>query len=778
MPRPDHGPSLLADILHSDLFAQLAPILVLLLVPALALLATSNLDMGLDSIGLGLSSFFSSSKPSPPTEHSSDRKHRRHTRTRTDQRAQNGTPLRDPDDGYYPGLVNISGTYCFMNATLQALASLTYLQPHIDAINAKAEALDVPTPTLSRQTEGRSNSLFYSREHQDAQELFQVVSECLKNELIAVDKEAYRDRGLGGLSNLPPETMKDIGKSVFDGLTANRRSCCLCGYTEAVMHFPLDNLQLALPRLAAVCQLEDCLEDYTRLEELKDCICRKCSVVATHKRLQQDIKKLEHELQSQTKPSNSKKERLKKVRKMEAKVRTAIQEERIEEDLKDVRMEKVFSPLSTKQAMIARPPPILALHINRSVHYGHYASKNMVRLLFPEVLDLTPYSTSGNLSTVPTRAISTQPPALSRSTTPTPSIYATPRIMYRLTAVVCHYGQHSFGHYICYRRKPKHPSVGDEKRWAPPMMLDPIRLEGDVDSINGEMDGVGNSSPRYVFEDEADIRPGKGWLRISDDAVTECGIETVLQEGTGAFMLYYERAVQETSGIYSSLKDGKLSLRGSEETLKPELRTVDLNGSVGSLVSEIGVGVQVTGRGVERERSRASSNSSVGQKYPLLVGNGTPSSFSLSPSPSLSSSSSSSSPSSSSLQPLSPPTPLQQPNGIIPSSLSTSQVNVAGARIVRNVTARSRSVTSDGIPGFSQSRVLPLESGDRNKNKSMRENGDLALEKERERESWVNLDSTTTPFSYTDIVTTDITFKNSEKEEDEAEISERRIWGF
>lgn len=94
MPRPDHGPSLLADILHSDLFAQLAPILVLLLVPALALLATSNLDMGLDSIGLGLSSFFSSSKPSPPLEHSSDRKHRRHTRTRTDQRAQNGTPLR------------------------------------------------------------------------------------------------------------------------------------------------------------------------------------------------------------------------------------------------------------------------------------------------------------------------------------------------------------------------------------------------------------------------------------------------------------------------------------------------------------------------------------------------------------------------------------------------------------------------------------------------------------------------------------------------------------
>ena len=30
----------------------------------------------------------------------------------------------------------------------QALASLSYLQPHIDAIHAKAEVLDVPTPVI------------------------------------------------------------------------------------------------------------------------------------------------------------------------------------------------------------------------------------------------------------------------------------------------------------------------------------------------------------------------------------------------------------------------------------------------------------------------------------------------------------------------------------------------------------------------------------------------------------------------------------------------------
>ena len=51
-------------------------------------------------------------------------------------------------DIYYPGLVNISGTYCFLNFVLQAMSSLAYLQPHLEAIQAKAIELDVPTPVV------------------------------------------------------------------------------------------------------------------------------------------------------------------------------------------------------------------------------------------------------------------------------------------------------------------------------------------------------------------------------------------------------------------------------------------------------------------------------------------------------------------------------------------------------------------------------------------------------------------------------------------------------
>ncbi|KAI0070591.1 cysteine proteinase [Panus rudis PR-1116 ss-1] len=502
-------------------------------------------------------------------------------RTRAEQVGTNGdaaglTHARASDEGYYPGIVNISGTYCFMDSTLQAMASLVYLQPYIDTIHAKAEELDVPTPVvdalrdilhtlntpnssprairpvdlieaLSRHSQGKHNPLFSSREHQDAQELFQLISECIKSEASAVDKEDSRDRGLGAaLEQQKSNSTRELAKSVFDGLTANRRSCVQCGYTEAVMHFAFDNWQLAVPR-ASACYLEDCLADYTRLEILDDCICRKCSMIATYHRLQQEAKHLT-EASSGSEASASKKKRAREARKLEARLRQAIEEGRIEEDIKGVQMEKVFSKASTKQAMIARPPPVLTLHLNRSVHFGHYATKNTCRVVFPEILDLTPYTTSGKLSTQPQSPISSPPPLPQqlRSTTPTQESSSHPRVLYRLSAVVVHYGQHSFGHYVCYRRKPRPVSYGS-KRFAPPRMACPYGCEcercekyGPIrdDDLFSDKKGAGVEGIPSV-----QTGPGRGWLRISDESVQEVGFESLRQEGSGVFMLYYERVL-------------------------------------------------------------------------------------------------------------------------------------------------------------------------------------------------------------------------------------------
>lgn len=57
--------------------------------------------------------------------------------------------------------------------------------------------------------------------------------------------------------------------------------------------------------------------------------------------------------------SANKKKRAKEILKLQNRVQLALEENRIEDDVKDVKLERVFSPGSTKQVMIAR----VSLHV-------------------------------------------------------------------------------------------------------------------------------------------------------------------------------------------------------------------------------------------------------------------------------------------------------------------------------------------------------------------------------------------------------------------------------
>ena len=114
------------------------------------------------------------------------------------------------------------------------------------------------------------------------------------------------------------------------------------------------------------CRLEECLAEYTKLEMLTDCICRKCSMIATHQRLQQDADRLERTVYTDPQATISKKRRAKDTRKLEAKVKAALQHGRLEEDIKGLKLEKVFSKASTKQAMIARVHHSSPFYLTRS----------------------------------------------------------------------------------------------------------------------------------------------------------------------------------------------------------------------------------------------------------------------------------------------------------------------------------------------------------------------------------------------------------------------------
>lgn len=161
--------------------------------------------------------------------------------------------------------------------------------------------------------------------------------------------------------------------------------------------------------------------------------------------------------------------------------------------------------------------------------------------MYPELLDLTPFTTSGQLSTYPSSPISTYPKisdpngfqsiasALSQSAQSsssqiaTPSQPPSPRVLYLLESIVCHYGGHGFGHYICYRRKPR-----------------PVVSRAPSSSSASSPSSYSRFRPP-TLNDLSQSGTGKGWLRISDEVVSEVGIETVLSDRSGVFLMFYER---------------------------------------------------------------------------------------------------------------------------------------------------------------------------------------------------------------------------------------------
>lgn len=162
--------------------------------------------------------------------------------------------------------------------------------------------------------------------------------------------------------------------------------------------------------------------------------------------------------------------------------------------------------------------------------YGAYAQKNSARVHYNEVLDLTPFATGGALSTHPVSPISGQPTPAPSSVLPSPA----ERVLYRLAAVVVHYGTHQFGHYVCFRRLPSS---------SPPRLSRPLSETFGRPVFTDELDADGQ--PRK----DTGPATGRGWLRISDDSVSRCGIESALAEGTGAFMLYYERVLPPSTAL-------------------------------------------------------------------------------------------------------------------------------------------------------------------------------------------------------------------------------------
>lgn len=231
--------------------------------------------------------------------------------------------------------------------------------------------------------------------------------------------------------------------------------------------------------------MDDCLKQLTTMEYLNDVNCRKCSLIDTVEKLSIEIESLR---------SSKKIEKLACLEKIKQDIQHRLQTGRIHEEHHDELngfLSKI-NRVSSKQAMFAKPPKVLCLHVARSTYLPTgEIHKNSCHIKFPQVLDLASYCTNGTLNTTtPHLPISTE---------------ASSTVKYRLMSSIVHYGSHNFGHFIAYKR----------------------RLVAEKCSCRACCD-----------DEDVFSHHDSNWFKISDERVNLCTVDEVLE--ANPYMLLYE----------------------------------------------------------------------------------------------------------------------------------------------------------------------------------------------------------------------------------------------
>ncbi|MCJ1474814.1 hypothetical protein MMC13_003474 [Lambiella insularis] len=463
--------------------------------------------------------------------------------------------------GTLPGLGNWDNS-CYQNSVIQGLAALPSLDIFLTQAASEAAATNEQTTIqaltdVTRKLNDPANAgqkfwtppelkTMSSWQQQDAQEYYSKILNEVDKESLRLTERMSRTPGLvqfgslmlqpakrsfeartttdkaercsrisettqRGLFGLPEELASTLLQNPLEGLLAQRVGCLKCGFVEGLSLIPFNCLTLPLGKQWEY-DIQDCLDDYTALETIGGVECSKCTLLRQKQQLQRLLHHTQNPLKSNEKPQLSESLRLSASSRLDA-VLDALENEDFSESTISKKCQvsakgRVETDKS-KQAVIARLPQALVVHVNRSVFNERTGmlSKNHAQVRFPKTLDLTPWClgktdrSQKNSSTTESWNVDPFSSMLDDDVDEVEENNASlcnSKNEFLLRAVITHYGRHENGHYICYRRSPE------------------------------------NSHPDLNSKDN------DSWWRLSDDEVSEVSEEDVLDQG-GVFMLFYER---------------------------------------------------------------------------------------------------------------------------------------------------------------------------------------------------------------------------------------------
>lgn len=470
--------------------------------------------------------------------------------------------MRNMENRSPPGLGNWDNS-CYQNSVIQGLASLrnlpNYLTKSMSLKDSKSPATALRTIIAKLHDPSNTGLMFWtpaelktmnSWQQQDAQEYFSKVLDEIGKEVVAGQIETRtragglaslsgwqeltneadhnsrtgntnsihmnNSRSFRGIDKLPADTESSLIRSPLEGLLAQRVGCLQCGYVEGLSLIPFNCLTVPLGS-EWMYDIRTCLDNYTALEPISGVECVKCTLLRNKLQLER--------LFSQTRdpsPELSGTPLLTQALHASVKDRLSTVERALDADeFSDnsiltkcqIPANKRVSATKSRQAVVARVPKSLVIHVNRSVFDEETGMqrKNFAEVKYPLELNLAPWclgSQSPSKDKVETVEKWSIDPSKSMhsleaedlATSEIDSFSSSNQLLYNLRAVITHYGRHENGHYICYR---KH------------------RL-GTKSTV------------------ESGMEDSETWWCFNDEEVSKISENTVLEQG-GVFMLFYEK---------------------------------------------------------------------------------------------------------------------------------------------------------------------------------------------------------------------------------------------
>lgn len=330
---------------------------------------------------------------------------------------------------------------CYQNSVLQALSSLGSLREWLNVSEPPNAQNGSTTNTSLQELIGKLRDPTNNGRHiwtpaklknmsswqqQDAQEYFSKIMDELDKEVVKAANAIEEKHGLETLleeettEKQPYEVEEEknsFPRNPLEGLVAQRVACTSCGFSEGFSMIPFNCLTVPLGA-KFVYDLEECLDEYTKSEDIEGVECRSCTLLHAQKKLRQ--LELPAELRGQIT------QRLKAIE--DALENDDFSDKTLKQECQ-IPTKQFVSSTKRREAIIGRAPRSLVVHVNRSVfdEMTGMQRKNYAHVRYPLGLDLQQWMLpAGNTAA-----------------------------RYRLSAVVTHYGRHENGHYICYRKHPR-----------------------------------------------------------------------------------------------------------------------------------------------------------------------------------------------------------------------------------------------------------------------------------------------------------------------------------